>query len=175
MYSVFDMSRAFVIYTKGADMSASQRDANRTKWGRVQFGGGRFPAMVVAIPGGVALAALTGVIAATLGFGGDRPWLGGTVLACCLIMPFVALIWVLVVDRMTLQGATDRPEESIENTWFTEASSGSYFDIIAVVGIAAAITTFADVDVQINLVLAAVIGFGMMSFCARYLLISRRG
>ncbi|MUK01473.1 hypothetical protein GM708_05755 [Vibrio cholerae] len=71
----------------------------RTKWGRTTFGGGRFPAMAIAVPCGMVLGALLGLLAASLGAGGSSPVLTGAVFALCLAFPSTLLVYVLVVDR----------------------------------------------------------------------------
>lgn len=156
-------------------MMAQQHKEERTKWGRAHIAGRDLSAMKVAIPVGVLLSVVAGVVAAWAGFGGERSWLGGAIFAFVMSWGFVALVWAIIVDRSTLQGATDRPEESIESSWMQSASSGAFFDTIAIAGFGSAIVTFMDVNWSNGLVLLSVCLIGMLSFGLRYLISSRRG
>lgn len=149
--------------------------SDRSKWGRARFGEGRMPAMGIAIPIGVVLAIVVGFFAVWTGIVGPRPLVGGAVFAIVMASPFIALAWVLVVDRDTLQGATERPEESVENTWLQAASSGSFFDLIAIGGLGAAILTFSGWNLSGQIAFVIVVLLGMASFSLRYLIASRRG
>lgn len=149
----------------------------RTKWGRTKFGTGRTPAMAIAVPAGVLLAVAGGLLSVLVGVTAANPALGFWVFTACLTMPAVALVYVLVVDRDTLQGATERPDESIESGWYDKAASGSFMDLVAGLGITLIVLTFVpgDVSVDLDLVLAAVVVACFVSFGVRYLVLRRKG
>jgi hypothetical protein len=149
----------------------------RTKWGRMKFGTGRTPAMALAIPAGMVLATAGGLLSVLVGVTESNPALGFWVFTSCLTMPAVALVYVLVVDRDTLEGAAERPGDSIESRWYDQAASGSFMDLIAGLGIASIVLTFIprDFSVDLKLVLPAVITVCFASFGIRYLLLRRKG
>jgi hypothetical protein len=149
----------------------------RTKWGRTKFGTGRTPAMAIAVPAGVVLAVAGGLLSVLVGVTASNPPLGFWVFTACLTMPAVALVYVLVLDRDTLQGATERPDESIESRWYDQAASGSIMDVVAGLGITLIVLTFVpcDVSVALDLVLTAVVAACFVSLGVRYLVLRRRG
>lgn len=149
----------------------------RTKWGRSKLGGGRVPAMGVAIPAGLALGAVLGLVAVWLGVAGPDPVIGGTVYAVLLALPTTSLVYVLVVDRTTMVGATERPEESVESGWYDRAAAGAFSDIVIVAGLGATALAFipADLSVDPMLLLVGVIIVSFASFALRYLLLQRKG
>ena len=152
-------------------------EQTRTKWGRTKFGTGRIPAMTIAIPAGVVLAVVGGLLSVLVGVTASNPALGFWVFTFCLTMPAVALMYVLVVDRDTLEGATERPDDSIKSGWYDRAASGSFGDLIVVCGISSIILTFIPRDffVDLKLVLPAVIALCFASFGIRYLVLRRKG
>jgi hypothetical protein len=149
----------------------------RTKWGRTRFGGGRTPAMAIAVPSGVVLAVAGGWLSVLVGVTAANPALGFWVFTSCLTMPAVALVYVLVVDRDTLDGAAARPEESVESRWYDQAAAGSFMDLVAGLGIASIVLTFIprDFSVDLDLVLPAVVAGCFASFGIRYLVLRRKG
>lgn len=149
----------------------------RTTWGRAKFAAGRTPAMAIAIPAGVVLAVAGGLLSVLVGATASNPALGFWVFSFCLTMPAVALMYVLVVDRDTLEGATERPNDSIESGWYDKAASGSFTDLIAGLGITSVVLTFMprDFSVDLKLVLPALIAVCFASFGIRYLVLRRKG
>ncbi|WP_146065604.1 hypothetical protein [Arthrobacter pityocampae] len=150
----------------------------RTTWGRTAFAKGRFPAIAVAAPSGIVIGAVLGLLAASLGVGGSAsPILVGVVFALCLAFPSTMLVYILVVDRSTMAGAAERPEESVESAWYDKAAAGALTDIILVAGLAAAVLSFlpARYSVDPGLLLAGVLGFASLSVAVRYLLQRLRG
>ncbi len=149
----------------------------RTAWGRMKFGSGRVSAMAIAIPSGVTLGAVVGLLSVLIGLTGPHPVLGGVVFALCLTVPATLLVYILVVDRNTLDGAAERPDDSIESRWYERAAAGAFTDIILVIGVGATVLAFISTDffVDLKLVLPAVIGVCFASFGIRYLLLRRRG
>lgn len=149
----------------------------RTKWGRSRFGSGRTPAMAIAVPAGLLLGAASGALSVFAGIAGSNPLLGGLIFALCLTMPAIALVYVVVVDRRTLEGATDRPEESVESGWYDRAAAGAFTDVIVVAGVGATVLAFLPVEllVDLKLVLPTTIAVCFASFGIRYLILKRRG
>ena len=147
----------------------------RTPWGTTKRGG--FPALGVAIPAGLALAAALGVVAAAMGATESNPMLGGVVFALGLALPLVALVYAVVVDRGTIKGAADRPEESVESGWYDRAAAGAFTDLVLLAGAGATILAFipANFPVDLKLVLPAVVLACFASFGIRYLLLRHRG
>ncbi|MFG6475613.1 hypothetical protein ACFXP7_04420 [Microbacterium sp. P06] len=150
--------------------------ADRTKWGRVKFGAGRLPAMAVSVPLGLVLGAALGAVAVWAGIAGPIPALGGAAFAVCLAVPAVMLIWVLVVDRSTLEGASDQPEESIESRWYLQAAAGAQTDVILVASLGALALTLLPWGGQLDarVVLLGIIGASFVSFSLRYLVLRRK-
>ncbi|MGQ1797356.1 hypothetical protein ACT4S5_09495 [Kocuria oceani] len=149
----------------------------RTKWGRTKLGTGRTPAMAIAVPAGVILAGAGGWLSVLVGVTATNPALGFWVFSACLTMPAIALVYVLVVDRDTLEGAVERPDDSIESRWYDRAASGSFMDLVAGLGITLIVLTFVpgEVFVDLDLVLAAVVAACFISFGIRYLVLRRKG
>jgi hypothetical protein len=148
----------------------------RTKWGRTRFGG-QIPALPVAAAGGILLAAAGGWLAAGSGVAGANPVLGFAVFTACLAMPALALTYALVVDRNSIEGAVERPGESVEGGWYDKAASGSFTDLILVLGAAATVIAFipADLTMDLRLVLPGVVALCFVTFGIRYVLLRRRG
>jgi hypothetical protein len=149
----------------------------RTKWGRTKFGTGRTPAMAVAIPCGLILGAALGGLSVLAGITDSNPVLGGLVFALCLTMPAIALVYVLIVDRNTLEGAAERPEDSVESGWYDRAAAGSFTDLILVLGVGSTILAFIPRDLPIDLkfVLPVIIAVCFASFGSRYLILRQKG
>lgn len=152
-------------------------EQTRTKWGYTKFGNRRTPTMAIAIPLGIVVGITGGWLSATIGVTGPNPTLGFWVFASCLTMPAIALVFALIVDRSTLQGATERTEDSIESRWYDKAASGSFTDLILVLGLTSLALAFVprDVPVDLKLVLPAIIGVCVIPFGVRYLLLRRKG
>jgi hypothetical protein len=148
---------------------------SRTKWGRARIGSGRVPAMAIAIPCGLVLGFLLSLVAVWAGIAGPNPVVGGAAFTLCLAVPATMLVWVLVLDRSTLQGAADLPEESIESRWYTKAAAGAQTDVILLAGLAVLVLTLlpwgAELDSRV--VLGGVIGASFLSFSIRYQVLRR--
>jgi len=133
--------------------------------------------MAIAVPLGLILGAAGGWLAVLAGVVEQNPLLGFIVFASCLTLPGVLLAFVLVVDRKTLEGATETPNDSIESGWYDKATSGSFTDLLLILGVASAILSFipADFPVDLKLVLPAVLAAGALSFGIRYLVLRWKG
>lgn len=148
----------------------------RTTWGRATFGGGRFPAMAIALPCGTVIAALLGLLAATLRIGEPNPFIIGVVFVVCFIPPATMLVYILIVDRSTMKGAAERPEESVESGWYDKAAAGALTDIVIVAGITATVLSFIPdkLALEPGLLLAGVICLAFVSVGVRYLIQQHR-
>lgn len=144
----------------------------RTKWGRTRFGTGNVPALAIAIPAGVLFGAVGGWVSVLAGVAGPYPVIGFVAFALCLTLPGIALVFALVVDRNTLEGAAEHPDDSIESGWYDRATSRSFTDLILVLGVASIVLSFIPTDfaVDLKLVLPAVLLVCFLSFGIRYLL-----
>lgn len=149
----------------------------RTKWGHTRFGAGRIAAMAVSIPLGILFGLAGGFLAVVAGVAGSNPVLGYLAFALCLTVPGIGLVFAVVVDRNTLEGAAERPDDSIESGWYEKATSGSFHDIIVVLGVAALVLSFIPRDFQVDLkiVLPAVLALCFVSAGIRYLVLRRKG
>ncbi|MCQ2001041.1 hypothetical protein [Arthrobacter zhaoxinii] len=152
-------------------------EQTRTKWGYAKFGTGRVPALAIAVPGGLALGAAGGLLAILAGAAGSHPVPGFWVFAVCLAMPAAVLMYLVVVDRDTLDGALERPDDSVESGWYDKAAAGSFTDLVLVLGIAATVLAFIprDFPVDLKLALPAVLVLCFASFGIRYVVLRRRG
>lgn len=146
-----------------------------TRWGRVRWGARRTPAMAIAIPAAVPLAAVGAWVAVAAGQAGPNPTLGGIVFFAALLVPFAGLVWALIVDRETLRGAPRNPEESVEVRWYERAAAGALTDVILIAGIGVLVTSFWPVVVPTQLILAGVIVVAMADVGIRILVLRRRG
>lgn len=151
-----------------------QPRAVRSRWGRVRAGDRRVPALLVALPVAIVLAAALGALVMATGAAGEPRLAGGVAVAVITLWPLAGLVWALVVDRTTLAGATARPEQSIESAWYERAASGAFSDTVVVVGLAAAAIAFTGLDVPVLLALSGVIVVAAGSVTVRYLAQHRR-
>ncbi|WP_353115175.1 hypothetical protein [Microbacterium sp.] len=141
----------------------------------MKFGEGRLSALGVAIPFGVIMAGAAGAVALATDSVGPYPVFGATVVALVLLWPCVGLVWALIVDRETLQGATENPEQSVESAWYSRASSGAFGDTLLVTGLGAAAIGVANIPITAPIALSAVLLIALGSWAIRYLLLRRRG
>lgn len=101
-------------------------------------------------------------------FGGSSAALLGISLGMGVILS-AGLGWVLLVDRSTLSGAVERPDDSIESAWYEKAAGGAFGDILLVGGLGAAVFAFMKVEAPVSWCLSAVVLFAMLDIAARYL------
>lgn len=155
-------------------MSHATQDQDRTRWGRLR-GGSRIPAMTIAMPVGLGLAILVGVIAAAMWDAPTPPVVVGIGFTVVTLPALVALAWVFLVDRSTLRGALDRPEESVEGAWYNRAAQGAFSDILLIVGLGTAFLAITGIRIDVLIALIGVLLVAMGSFGIRYLIARRRG
>ena len=147
-----------------------------TGWGRTKFAGGRTPALAIAIPVDILIAAAASLIGLASGVIPDKIALLGTaVLALCLSAPCIALVYALVVDRSTLRDATERPEESVETRWLDQASEGAFRDTILITGLALTGIALAGLRFDAMWALMGVLVVALLSCGIRYLIAKRQG
>ncbi len=87
----------------------------------------------------------------------------------------LTLAWVFLVDRSTLRGALDRPEESVEGAWYNRAAQGAFSDILLIVGLCTAFLAITGIRIDVLIALIGVLLVAMGSFGIRYLIARRRG
>ena len=132
--------------------------------------------MAVAIPSGLILAAGVGALTLLSGVAqGQRALLIAGVFALRMSGGFIGLIWALVVDRSSLTGALDKPEESIESTWLETAMSGALGDTIMLTGFALVTLTITGLELDAVWALIGVLWVAFSSTVVRYLMAKKRG
>lgn len=145
-----------------------QAAQGQTRLGRARFGGGLAALVIGSLACGVVLAGGLGWLFSVLVTPESR--VVGFVVFTAMTLPFLAMLgWALLVDRSTIAGALDRPEESIESVWYEKAASGAFGDILLVGGIGAVGFSVLQVEAPVMVILAAVLVFAMLDFAARYL------
>ncbi|MBV1781377.1 hypothetical protein KRR55_19940 [Paeniglutamicibacter sp. ABSL32-1] len=157
-------------------MSTGIETDTRTRWGRIRFAGRRLPAMAFAIPTGLLLA--SGVGALTLWTGvaeGEQAIYMAGVFALVMSWGFVGLVWAVVVDRKSLRGAIDKPDDSIESTWMDTATAGAFRDTIMLTGLGLGILSITGYELDAVWALTGVIVLGFFSTWVRYLMAKKRG
>lgn len=155
-------------------MAKSSTDT-RTRWGRTKFADGRIPALAVAIPGGLLLA--IGVGALTLWTGvaqGEQALFIAGVFALMMSWGMMGLVWAIVVDRTTIRGALDKPEESIESKWMDAAMAGAFTDTITLTGLGLAAIAITGFELDALWALTGVLLVAIFSTFVRYLMAKKR-
>ncbi len=157
-------------------MSTEPRTSTRTHWGRIKFAGGRVPAMAVAIPTGLILAAGVGALTLLTEVArGDEALVIAGVFALVVSWGFIGLIWALVVDRSSLRGAVEKPDESIESKWLEAATAGALRDTIMLTGFVLATLAITGFELDATWALIGVILIAFFSTIVRYLMARKRG
>lgn len=157
-------------------MDADTQTDQRTRWGRAKFAGVRVPAMAIAIPAGVILAAgVGGLTLLTEIARGEKALLIACIFAVIMSWGFIGLIWALIVDRSSLRGAIDNPDDSIESKWLESAMAGALRDTIMLTGFALAALTITGLEIDVIWALIGVIWVAFFSTVVRYLMAKTRG
>jgi hypothetical protein len=151
-------------------MSTSR--ATRSAWGRARFGGSPRTLLVVSLTIGVLVSAGLGGLFLVPGNTAD-PVLAFSVVAFGTLPVTAALGWAVLVDRSTLVGAIDRPDDSIESAWYDKAASGAFGDILIVGGLSAGGLGLAGIEAPLTWALSALVLFAMLDFAVRYLWLKR--
>lgn len=157
-------------------MNTESRTDTRTRWGRTKFAEGRLPALTVAIPAGLALSVGVGALTLlTRAARGDHALVVAGVFALVMSWGFIGLIWALVVDRSTLRGALDDPDESVESKWLNAAMAGALRDTIVLTGLTLATLAITGFDLDGTWALIGVVWIAFFSTVVRYLMAKKRG
>ncbi|THE08553.1 hypothetical protein E1I21_02610 [Microbacterium oleivorans] len=156
------------------DTDGTAPELDRTRWGRLR-GGSRTPAMAIAIPAGLVLAVVVGVIAAAMWDAPTPPFVVGIGFTVVTLPALVGLVWVFLVDRDTLRGAIDRAEESIEGAWYDKAAQGAFSDTLLITGLGTTFFAITNIRVDMLIALIGVLVVAMGSCGIRYLIARRRG
>ncbi|GAA1390186.1 hypothetical protein [Luteococcus peritonei] len=146
-------------------------NASTTRFGRTRSGRSPWPGAVLI---GLLVTAALGSAAALLN-DGPRAWLLVALLVALNLPVLVFGGWAVLVDRSTIRGATQRPEESVENSWLDRAANGAFYDLLTVLGLGLAAFNLVPAarDLPARHALTAYVLFAMLDVAARYLVISR--
>lgn len=156
-------------------MATRDETTPRTRWGRTKFAR-RTPAMAFAIPLGLVVAGGFGALTLLTDFSANGdPLLVAGVTALVMAWGCIGLVWALIVDRTTLHGAVEKPDQTVEARWMTSAQSGALTDLVTVVGLAIAILAFTRVQMDGMWILIGVLFVAGLSVGARYIVARTRG
>lgn len=153
--------------------SGSTGTRKHTALGRSRFGGGT-PALVAASVL-VGLAITAGIVAVFFSLYPDaNRVLAAAVFAALCLPTAVALGWALLVDRMTIRGATARPKDSVESHWLDKASAGAFLDVLVLTGVGSAILALTGTEISATFVCMAICIVAQLDCGVRYLLARAR-
>ena len=150
----------------------TMNDASPNRWGRARFGGGTTALIGVSLGIGALLSAVAGWAFSALS-GAEHPFLALIVMFICTLPVTTAFGWAILVDRSSLKGAIDRPDDSIESAWYEKAASGAFGDVMLVGGLGATAFAILNIDAPVSWSLAAVVLFAMLDFSVRFLWLKR--
>ncbi|MCR8670025.1 hypothetical protein [Agrococcus sp. HG114] len=154
-------------------MTDTRASAPRSSIGRSRFGGGGATLIIASLLLGLAVSSAMGGLYAWLGDTGDA-WLRFSILAFVTLPVTASLGWVLLVDRSSVKDAVERPEDSVESRWFAKAAEGTMIDAFVVIGIGAAVFSFAEIELPVGLVLVAIDVLLLLDLGIRYLVAKLR-
>lgn len=146
--------------------------STRTRWGRTRTGGSVWPpALAIGLTLTAAMAGL-----ARLGATPGHPWELPLIVAAGALPVGVMLGWALVVDRRTVAGAVDRPQESAEGRWLDRAHEGTFRDVLVAAGIALPVLLWVPAlrDVRGTTVLTVLLVGALVDVFVRYRVIAHR-
>lgn len=153
-------------------MSDPAASAPKTNIGRARFGGGAAALVIVSLLIGLAISSGLGALFAWLGDTGEA-WLRFAIVAFVTLPVSVMLPWALLVDRSSLKGAIERPEDSVESRWYARAAEGTMHDVLITVGIGAALFSITQLQVNTGMLLLVFGVLVMADFGVRYQLAKR--
>ena len=110
------------------------KKVSQTRWGKARFGGGSAALLSISLGIGAIASAGLGWLFQLLG-DAERPVLAFTLMAVSTLPVTTALGWAALVDRSTLMGAIEKPDDSIESVWYEKAAGGAFGDILLVGGL----------------------------------------
>lgn len=157
--------------TDPMDDRSDEKDT-RFRFGVAKFGSRKHSALTVSLPGGIALAVCISAVGTALAPNFERLTWAATfaVMLACVLTPSVMGIWLAVVDRDTIRGANQSPEDNVENTWFTNAAATAASFTLGAAGVGSAIAGFAFPDASaVSLTLLGVCYFMIIAFAVAYL------
>lgn len=148
--------------------------SGRTAWGATKKGrrgvGLWGPAVGIGVVVSAVLAGLALMVSSS-----PEPGLLAVVTAAVVLPVGVALGWAVMVDRSSISGAVDRPEESVESRWWDQAASGALMDGFAMIGLGAGAIALTGVEVAADTVLMALWVLLSVDVGIRYLVARRAG
>lgn len=139
-----------------------EETTKRPAWGYVRKT--KIPAIFPAVPVGTLLAIGAAAFKVAANPTGPYRWAAVAILAACLVGPLIALVWMLIVDRSSLPGATAHPEQAVEHHWHSLAATNTFLITIAAAGIGAAVTSG-----NVSFVLAGIVVFEFLVYGVSYL------
>lgn len=150
------------------------QNQSTSRWGRSKFGGGTGRLALISIAGGAVFATLIAILYFL--FQGDGPnGLLRTLLVGVIMTPPAAVaVYALCVDPLSLEGATRRPEESIETLWYQQAAADAFAAVIGVGGLAAGGFALSGRDMDAATVLTVVVFGATLVFAVSYLVRKQR-
>lgn len=155
------------------DTSAHSSQRSRTRWGRPRFGGGERAMVALSLGVGGLLSAGVGWLLVVVK-PADVAWWVLLLVGTLITLPASSMLaWAIFVDRRSLTGAVDAPEDSVEGHWYTQAAAGAFGDLLAVSGIGAAVFAFSSFDVDPMWVLMGLCYIAICDFGLRYWRLAR--
>lgn len=139
----------------------------RSRWGRARFGGSSAVLISISLGIGAAISAAAGALFVALG-DVERPILAFALMATFTFPAAAALGWAVLVDRTTLAGAADKPEDSVESAWYDKAASGAFGDVLLVGGLGAGGFALTWIEGPLTWALSGLVLFAMIDFAVRY-------
>ncbi|MDY5133425.1 hypothetical protein [Actinotignum urinale] len=140
----------------------SKESDTQAKWGYVR--GTKVSALKVASMIGPVIAVGLGAVRVFTNPPGPYKWVAVLIYAACLCAPAIGFVWVIIVDRTTLPGATKHPEQTVETHWHKQAATNAFLATVCACGIGVLFS-----DGVISKVLAGVLVFEFVSYSIAYL------
>lgn len=146
--------------------------STRHLFGLSRFGGGPVTLILASLLAGLVTSMVVAGVVVWLSPTGDRaPALLFTVTTLATLGPSSAGWWAAFVDRTTVRGAIQRPEDSAEGQWLQRALAAAFTLCFAVVGLGAGVITMMSWTVPADLLLLVVCALMMVSAVISYLVI----
>ena len=146
----------------------------RSRFGRSKFGGSSGALVAGSIVAGLAVSFAAASIFWAIARPEDATVLYLSVFTLCLFPVAVAASWAALVDRDTIVGATPNPEDSIESTWYDNATQNTFHIILFAIGALGVASVFTDVKLSLGAFAIASYVFILVSFGGSYYLNKRR-
>jgi hypothetical protein len=140
--------------------------------GRPRFGGSAAALVIVSLLIGLAISSGLGALYAWIGDTGET-WMRFAIVALVTLPVSVMVPWALLVDRSSVKGSIERPEDSVEARWYGKAAEGTMHDMLITVGIGAALFSFTQLQVNTGILLIVLGALLMADFGVRYQLAKR--